>query len=172
VFVADAGNRCVHRFDLTGDYITEIGRRDPEGGFLGLLCPSPHLDCVVAADGTLRINNPGRLRVESYTTNGELLSSWGEAGMGAEHFCGCCNPTDIALMPDGRIVTAEKGIPRLKVYDAAGGMLAYVPPASFSADAAGMDIAVGPDGLIYVADPPASLVHVFRLDAAGGTDGG
>ena len=166
VYVADAGNRCVHRFDTTGDFINDIGRRDPEEGFLGLICPSPHLDCVVAADGTLLINNPGRLRVESYRADGEFLGSWGEAGMAADRFCGCCNPTDIALMPDGRIVTTEKGIPRVKVYDQEGRMLAYVPPETFPADASGMDVAVGGDGLIYVADPSTGKVHVFRLDPA------
>ncbi len=166
VYVADAGNRCVHRFDTTGDYINDIGRRDPAEGFLGLICPSPHLDCVVAADGTLRVNNPGRLRVETYKADGEFVGSWGEAGMAADRFCGCCNPTDIALMPDGRIVTTEKGIPRVKVYDAAGEMLAYVPPETFAADASGMDVATGPEGRIYVAEPASGKVRIFTLENA------
>jgi hypothetical protein len=31
-------------------------------------------------------------------------------------FCGCCNPTHIAFRSDGSVVTAEKGINRVKVY--------------------------------------------------------
>ena len=69
-------------------------------------------------------------------------------------------------MPDGRIVTTEKGIPRVKVYNAAGEMLAYVPPETFGADASGMDVATGPEGRIYVADPASGLVRIFTLSNA------
>ena len=31
-------------------------------------------------------------------------------------FFGCCNPAQLAVLPDGRFVTAEKGIPRVKIY--------------------------------------------------------
>jgi len=161
VFVADAGNRCIHRFDVTGDFIDEIGKRDTEAGFLGLIVPSPYLDCRVDSAGILHVTNPGRLRVERYSQDGELLDFWGEAGQAADQFCGCCNPVNIALLPEGRTVTAEKGIPRVKVYDKNGKMLAFIGPGFFSAGAAVLDLAVDSKGRIYVADPGDGKVRVF-----------
>jgi sugar lactone lactonase YvrE len=166
VYVADAGNRLIHRFDLTGDFIGDIGGRDPDAGELGLICPSFHLDCEVDGEGVLHVNNPGRLRVERYKPDGELLGWWGSGGTEPEEFCGCCNPTDIALTPDGRIVTSEKGIPRVKLYDSDGRLLAYVGRSTFSAQAAGMDLAVDAQGRIYVADPGDGKVRVFSIQPA------
>jgi len=162
VFVADAGNRVIHRFDATGDFVLDIGRRDPEAGVPGLLCPSAHLDCIVDSEGALYVGNPGRLRVERYDGNGVLMSWWGEPGMGPDQFCGCCNPTDMALTPEGNIVTAEKGIPRVKVLDTSGKLLAYIGRDNFSLHAVGMDVAVDAAGRIYVADPGDGNVRVFE----------
>ena len=161
VFVADAGNRSVHHFDFTGDFIDEIGKRDPERGILGLICRSAYLDIALDAQGMLHVTNPGRLRVETYKPDGELVSFWGKPGLQPEGFCGCCNPTNIALMNDGRTVTAEKSIPRVKVYDSEGKMLAFLGPKYFSKDAAGLDLAVDSLGRIYVSDPGDGKVKVF-----------
>ena len=161
VFVADAGSRCIHRFDDTGDFIDEIGKRDSESGFVGIVCPSAYLDCAVAADGTLYVGNPGQLRVEQYRIDDELLAHWGKPGVQPERFCGCCNPTNITLLPNGRVVTAEKAIPRVKVYDRAGKMLAYIGPDSFSPSAAGLDLAIDSKQRIHVIDPANGKVLVF-----------
>lgn len=48
--------------------------------------------------------------------------------MRADGFCGCCNPTHFALLPDGGFVTAEKGIVRVKVYGPDGKLRAFVLP--------------------------------------------
>jgi len=162
VFVADAGNRCIHRFDITGDFIDEIGKRDRDVGFVGLICPSPYLDCDMDASGVLYVTDPGRLRVEKYRLDGKLLGYWGEPGIRPEQFCGCCNPTNLVLMPNGRLATAEKGIPRVKVYDRDGKMLAFISSKFFSRNAAGMDLALDSFGRIYIIDPGDGKVRVFR----------
>ena len=163
VLVADAGNRCVHRFDLTGDFIDEIGKRDREAGVLGLICPSPYLDCQIDPEGRVHVNNPGRLRVERYRLDGEPIDHWGAAGTAVDRFCGCCNPVHIALLPGGRTVTAEKGIPRVKVYDADGRMLALIGSDRFSPGADGLDVAVDSKEGLYVADPGDGKIRVFAL---------
>ncbi len=169
VFVADAGNRCVHRFDATGDFINEIGKRDVEARFVGLICPSPYLDCAVDAEGVVHVTNPGMWRVERYRADGTLLGFWGESGFRPEQFSGCCNPTNIALMKDGSVVTAEKIVPRVKVYDGAGKMRAFIGPRFFSDRAAGLDLAVDSDGRIYVTDPGDGKIRVFALEKPGET---
>lgn len=159
VYVADADNRCVHRFDLTGDFIGDLGRRTDNS--VGLVLPSRHLDCVVDADRNVVVTNTGLRHIETYSPDGRLLGFWGESSMLPAGFSGCCNPTNVALTRDGNIVTAEKGIPRVKVHDRSGKMLAFIGPEHFSADAAGMDLAVDARDRIYVADPVAGVIRLF-----------
>jgi hypothetical protein len=162
VFVADAGNRVVWRFDGTGRLLGMIGRRGGSGPEPRFIVPSPSLDLAVAPDATLWAVNPGRLRLEQFTLDGEPLSSWGKASMKIDGFCGCCNPTHIAVDAKGRFFTSEKGIPRVKLYDPDGSFVGVVaPPAQFEEDAVGLDLAVDAEGRLLVLDPAAGAIRVF-----------
>ena len=162
VYVADAGNRVVHHFDMTGDFIEEIGAKDELSDNPGIICPSPYLDCQVDERGRVHVTNPGRLRVDIYDDTGTLVRHWGKAGTDPERFCGCCNPISICLMSDGRTATAEKGLYRVKVYDRDGKMLAFLGEENFSPRADGMDLATDSQGRLYVADPGDNRVRVFE----------
>ena len=162
VFVADAGNRRVHRFDLAGDYIGAIGARDPTTGAVGLVVPSPHLDLFVDAEGVLHVANPGRGRVERYSADGALLGAWGEPGARPEQFWGCCNPTNIAHLPGGEIAASEKLRVCVKVYGKEGELLALIGPEHFTPRAAGLDIAVDARGRLLVLDPGDGKIKVFE----------
>jgi hypothetical protein len=167
VLVADSGNRVVHRFDLTGDFVNEIGERDREEGMVGIILPSPTLECHVDEKGLVHINNSGRLRVETYRLDGELMGHWGEPGMADEKFCGCCNPSSIALGEDGRVATGEKGIHRVKVYDADRNMIAFLGPEHFSSDqTTPLLVGFGPGGRLIVGDSGDAAIRLFKLDEA------
>jgi glucose/arabinose dehydrogenase len=167
IYVGDAGQRVVLRYDVSGNVVGYIGQKDPARRIPGLVMPSPHLDVVVGPDGLLRVTNPGRRSVEVYDALGNLKASWGKSGLDLAGFSGCCNPTDLALLADGRVVTAEKGIPRVKVYSAAGAFESVVaPPDALSTAAAGMDLAVDSQGRVLVLDPPARAIRVFAPLAA------
>lgn len=162
VFVADAGNRLVARYDLAGKRLGTIGKRDAARNIPGLVVPSPHLDVAIGREGLVWVVNPGRHKLEGYTPDGHLEVSWGKASAGIDGFCGCCNPTDFAVLPDGRFVTAEKGLPRVKVFSHDGTLEGVVaPPDSFHKDVAGLDLAVDAQGRILVLDPQAKKVRVF-----------
>ena len=117
IFVADAGNREILRCDLDGKVLSRIK---------GFAVPSPYFDLLAGADGLLWVANPGKHRIEAYTADGNLELSWGETGMDIENFCGCCNPVYFTRLPDGRFVTSEKGLNRIKIYSAAGKFLGVV----------------------------------------------
>jgi len=162
VLVADAGNRCIHRFDVTGDFIADIGKRDAAAGLPGIICPSPYLDLAVDKAGDIYVTNPGLTRVERYSLDSKLLGFWGDGGTGPEQFSGCCNPTNIALRADGGVVTAEKITARVKVYDAKGAMLAFLGPQYFTREAAGLDVAVDSADRLLVMDPGDGKIRVFE----------
>ena len=116
----DDAARLWQEVGAPADRILRFGEKDEARGIPGLVCPSPHLDVVVSAEGNVIIANPGRHRVETYSPRGEILSFFGRSSLDIGGFGGCCNPTDLALLPDGKIVTSEKGVARVKVYTPGG----------------------------------------------------
>lgn len=173
VFVADAGNRVVLRYDRSGKLIRRIGEKDKDRNIPGFIIPSPFFEVELARDGLLRVNNPGRHRMELYTTDGDFEGSWGVTAMGITGFCGCCNPINFTLLPDGKYVTCEKGLPRVKVYSATGEFESVVAGVeSFSENAracgpsdctaGGLDAAVDSQGRIYVLDLVTGDIRVLK----------
>lgn len=170
VFVADSGNRVVLRYDLSGRLVNRIGRPDEARGIPGLLVRRPCVDVAVGPEEVLWVTNPGRWRVEAYTFAGDLQSWWGEHSENIEGFCGCCNPTDIAILPDGSFATTEKGLPRVKVYNDRGGFECVVAgPESFAKGTVGLDLAVDSAGRVLVLDPVAKAVRIFVRISRGGS---
>lgn len=174
VFAADAGNRVVLRFDPEGKLLGRIGEPDAARGLRGFVIPSPHFDVAVTADGLLRVANPGARRIETFTADGDLLGHWGKASADIDGFFGCCNPADFTVLPDGRFVTAEKGIPRVKIYSSKGDlecvvadpeMLGQTVSAAQLNEDSGhtptFDVAVDSRGRVLVLDPMKRQVRVF-----------
>ena len=178
VFAADSGNRIVWSFDHAGKTLGRIGAKDAARGVAGLVVPSPFLDVKLHTDGLLRVNNTGRHRIEAYTLDGDYVGGWGQVGMGIDRFCGCCNPIGLALLPDGRCVTCEKGLPRVKIYRTDGKFESVVAGAeSFAANATacadpsdctsgGLDAAIDSQGRIHVLDRVTAEVRILKPKAS------
>ena len=175
VFVADAGNRVVIRYDLAGNLIKTIGQKDADRNIPGFVVPSAYFDLAVSRDGLLRVVNPGRLRVEAYTPDGDFEFSWGRSSIDIDGFCGCCNPANIALLPDGGFVTCEKGLVRVKIYDSEGRFVGVVASPSQLVEegehkicilpeqcqVGGFDVAVDSSGRVFVLDTIKNVVRTF-----------
>jgi hypothetical protein len=176
VFVADAGNRVVVRYDKAGNIVNHIGTKDEGRGIGGFVIPTPYFDLAVGNDGLLRVVNPGRHRIEAYTFAGDLEFSWGKRSAGIEGFCGCCNPVNFAMLDDDSFITCEKGLTRVKLYDADGVFAGVVagPKQLLEAGQAricdlpaqcrvgGFDVAVSTDGRVFVLDTIKNIVRVFN----------
>ncbi len=169
VFVADAGDRIVLRYDWQGTLRSRIGKKDPARDTPGFIVPSPYFDLAIGPGPLLWVANPGRHRLEAYTFAGDFESSWGEASFAMSGFCGCCNPAHFALLPDGRFVTSEKGITRVKVYSVRGefesvvaGPELFLGPNNLpDSSPVGLDVAVDEAGQILVADRSKGAVRRF-----------
>jgi hypothetical protein len=163
VFVADAGQKVVYRFDQKGNLINKIGLKDPATGVPGFIIPSPYFDLGISKDGNLWVVNPGRHSFEKYTFDGELLTSWGKASMAMEGFCGCCNPSNFAILQDSMFVTSEKAIERVKIYNPDGSFRCIVAtPDQFEEGTKGLDLAIDKQNRILVLDPVKMLVRIFE----------
>ncbi len=176
VFVADAGNRLVLRFDVTGKHVGTIGAPDPDRDMPTFVVPSAFFDVAVDADELLYVANPGRLRIETLAFDGQLQTFWGQASPDLADFFGCCNPSQFAVLPSGQFVTSEKGIPRVKVYSAAGEFECVVAGPEQLGVAAGeigdpradsggtvFDVATDQNGRVLVLDQRTNRVRVFTL---------
>lgn len=162
IWVADAGNRLVHQYSVAGSLVKSFGRKDPKSGYPGLVVPSPHMDVVALPSGDVAVVNPGEHRVEYHSADGELKRSFGKASDKPEDFAGCCNPIDIAIFPDGRVATAEKGISRIKLYQPDGAYLGMIEkPDVFPANPPGIDLAIDSKGRILAVEPSHSNIRVY-----------
>ena len=166
VYVADAGSRMIWRYDRRNPDAEPlgIGEKDETNGVRGFFIPSPFFDLAISrADGSLWAVNPGHHALENYRSDGMPLSMWEASSMMIDGFSGCCNPSHFALMPDGSFVTAEKGLPRVKIHNVDGSLRCVVAvPDQFDEGVTGLDVAVDDDGNIYVLDPSLNQVRVFK----------
>ncbi len=170
IYVADAGNHVVLKYTQAGHLEGEIGKKDKAKGIDGFIIPSMYFDVAVGPDNDLWVVNPGKHKVENFSANGELISSWGTTSIQLEGFAGCCNPVHFAILPDGNFVTYEKGLDRIKLYDQTGKFVCVVTGPNklngnvnynCSFGAAVNDMAVDPQGSIYVLDALSNTVRVF-----------
>jgi len=160
VFLADATARWIHRYDLEGRLLNEIGDRHRKGGFH---IPNGVVDFAVDTSGVIHVANPGMHRVERYTATGESLGYFGRFdGRDPAGFPGCCNPTNLTLDAAGRVIVSEKAGPRVKLYDPEGQLLAVVADDVFDVEAKNMDVAVDSAGRIYAVDTVGLEIHVFQ----------
>ena len=157
VLAGDAWDRAIQRFDRGGKYLNTIGKDNPVNG---LLIPNGVVDFGVDAQGTIFAANPGKHRVERYSAEGQLLGHIGRFdGNDPAGFSGCCNPTNVAIA--GAIYTTEKAGPRAKAFDFAGNLLSVIATDLFDSNCKNMDIAVGAQGRVYVAETVKRAIFVF-----------
>jgi len=164
ILVADAAARVIRRIGKDGKPLAEIGAQAKTGGFM---LPNRSLDFAVDPSGVVRAGDTGRHRVSAWSLDGAALGSFGKFGQqDPADFVGCCNPVNLALTPDGKVVTAEKVAARVKVYEPDGTLLALIGPPSFDPMCTAIPLAVDSKGRILAADTVSREVKVFtRVEA-------
>ena len=163
VFAADADERLVHQYDLKGKLINNLGVGDSVKGVPEIIIRSPIFDVSVGRDNEIWIANPGAYLLEAFDTKGNLKTTWGHSSDEIDGFCGCCNPTNFTLLPNGYFVTSEKKTPRVKIYSPEGKFVCIVVgPDKFDDGTKGLDLAVDSKNRIYVLDPVRKQIRIFE----------
>ncbi len=175
IFIADAGQRIVWCYDRDGNFIRRIGDKNPDRNIPGFVVPGPYFDIAMAPDGLLRVANPGRHQIEAYTIKGDREFAWGRFGNSLEDFTACCNPVSFAVLADGDIITCEKGVARVKVYDTFGKLKGFVADPKLLANVApevgvkteriqryGFDVAADNHGHVFILDRARNVLRFFK----------
>jgi WD40 repeat protein len=157
VAFADAGNKKVYVLDNGGEVVNMAGHDEPS-----FVLPSAYFDVFLNEDNSFFVANTGHRRVELRNEEGLMESSFGEAGLAPEAFCGCCNPSHFVKIPGG-FATAEKGLNRIKILDEKGVFVEMVSSKNDFRAAVPLDIAASADGkTIYGANPDDSKLYIFK----------
>jgi hypothetical protein len=108
--------------------------------------------------------------VTAWTLDGAPVGKFGKFGMqDPADFVGCCNPTNVAATPDGKIVTSEKMVARVKVFEPGGRLLAVIGTEHFDPMCTQIPLAADSRGRILAADPVRRQIQVFTPAAPGAT---
>lgn len=161
VVVADAGKRRIYGFEKDS-LIFEIEGVSGAKNLNGFIVPSPYFEVAVNLENELWCTNPGMHALQQYNNNGTLLNSWDKISMEIDGFTGCCNPAQFTFLPDGRFVTSEKGIPRIKIYKKNGELESVVAaPSKFEGNQHAAEVGVIGETIVAL-DFDREMIRIFE----------
>lgn len=163
LFVADAGNRKVWMLNKELEVLDSFKGESGVSALHGFILPGMHFHLAVNEEDELWITNPGVHRIQNYSLTGRLRRDWGQPSFGVEGFSGCCNPYYFTFLSDGKFVTSEKGIIRVKIYRESGELESVVAPAEmFPNGEKAPAIAVDEQDQIWLLDFDKKMLRLFR----------
>lgn len=159
ILVADSAARFIRRYDAQGRELGRIGTQHKTGGFM---LPNGWLDFDADSRGVIHATDSGRHQVTSWAMDGSPIGRFGKFGMShPADFVGCCNPVNLAVAPDGEIVTGEKMVARVKVYERGGKLVALIGAENFDPMCTHIHLAVDSKRRILAGDPVRREVLIF-----------
>ncbi len=164
VYVVDAGQHRVQKFDAAGNFLTAWGGFGPHAGLFG------HPADVAWHDGRVYVADADNHRVQVFEPDGTPIYEWGKhalrprEGAGALHY-----PNGIAIAPDGAtVVVAEAFQDRAQAFGRT-----ERDPALFSTDPGilpwkvaphyGMELASAAD-LLVLFEPETQILLIHDLE--------
>ena len=156
VYCVDDADHSVRSFTIDGEQRMTLGTRGraSDTGYDGaayatIARAGPPFNrptnLAVAPNGDLYVTDGyGNARVHQFAADGTLIRSWGAPGGGRGEFR---IPHGICILADGRVLVADRENDRIQVFDLDGGFLEEWLDIQRPTQ-----LAIGPDGLIYVSE--------------------
>jgi uncharacterized protein (TIGR03663 family) len=169
VYVADAGNHRIQKFDADGNFVLawgSFGAVDGNTGDPGRF--NEPWSVGVGPDGSVYVADTWNHRVQKFDANGQFIRMWGFFGQ-SNAFDALWGPRAIAVDSQGNVYVSDTGNKRIVVYDENGNGLGIIGSGGF--DAGQLDepvgVAVATDGTVFVADTWNTRMQAFEPVAAG-----
>ena len=156
LFVVDDAGHSVRHFTAEGKELAPIGPvgKPSDTGYDGTNVATvarsagPYnrpTNIAVAPNGDLYVSDGyGNARVHHFSADAKLIRSWGEPGTGPGQFM---ISHGICVLPDGRVLVADRENDRIQVFDPKGTFLAEWTDVQRPTH-----LVLGPDGVLYVAE--------------------
>lgn len=161
LYVIDANNFRIQKFDSNGNYLTQWGTKGTSDGEFSYI---PFDIAIDPQDNVFVCESASIHRVQKFDANGKFLLSWGKLGYLDGEFSSGDN-CSVSVDPDGNVfVTDNSG--RIQKFDANGQFLSKINlPLVNGVSVSPWNIAVDQQGNIYVGDAAHALV--VKLDHGG-----
>jgi DNA-binding beta-propeller fold protein YncE len=154
IYVADAFNHWVQKLAPEGTFIAEW--KGPEPGFYG-----PRR-IAIGPDDSIHVVDQGHNRIAKFSSNGEVLATWGSKGTGDGQFD---DPTSVAVdAATNKVYVADPRNKRIQVFDSAGKFLTKWSVPEWGQPAGFEDLAIDSEaGRLYASSANVNTVLVFDL---------
>lgn len=159
IYVIDANNYRIQKFDSSANYQTQWGKEGTGDGEFRL-----PFDIAVDPENNVYVcDSHDTNRVQKFDASGKFLLRWGETGYKDGQFSG--DSCSLAIDPDGNILVADNS-GRIQKFDANGQFLSKIAlqPVN-NALVSPWNIAVDKQGNIYVGD--YNNLQIVKLDPQG-----
>lgn len=156
VYVVDARNHRVVRYNTNGKYLRSFGSRGVEPGKFNY----PY-DVAVDNEGFWAVLDSGNFRVQVFSPDGEVVSTFGKVGTLPGMFA---RPRGLAFDNDGHIYVADAAFGNFQIFDYQGNVYLFVgkngsAPGQFFLP---MGIYVDKKDRVYVVDQANKRVQIFQ----------
>jgi hypothetical protein len=160
IFIADAGQNVVQRFDWEGKLLESFGESQPPHFSPAINGVRASFDLAFDLDDLVYVVNRRDHRIEGYSDQGHLERHWGNASPAVEDFAGTNNPVHLAITSSDHFVTAEEDPLRIKLYSRFGKFERVVCGSDGVGSVAGL--AADSRNRILVLDGKSRCVRVFE----------
>lgn len=162
VYVADAANSRIQKFDRLGNFVLQWGGFGSGPGQF-------NWPCAVAVDrsGNVFVLEQIGSRVQKFTGSGVYLGQWGGTGSADGQFA---DPLDLATDPAGNVYVVDASNVRVQKFSNTGTFLLKwgVPGTADGQFSQPSQIATDLEGRVYVTDGgPTNTGRVQRFDGSG-----
>ncbi|MBI5022348.1 MAG: 6-bladed beta-propeller [Ignavibacteriales bacterium] len=154
LYIVDTGQNKIFVFDLSGNYISEFGKRgsgDGEFNYPVQLC----------AGNSMYIVDALNFRIQMCDASGKFMGQFGGVGNSGGSFA---NPKSIALDSEGHVYVTDALMDNFQIFDN-NGVLLLVVGSKGSGDGEFMNpsgIAIDKNDTIYIVDSLNKRLQIFR----------